>query len=179
MLTICPLFHFSSCKSRPVSRTLPRMGIRTLFALLCVSILPLVTSPLVSSAQTSPHAFSLEQVMSSPFPTNLVAAGPTNDHAGRIAWVFSARGERNVWIADAPNFEARQVTHYVGDDGMPIAALKLTPDGRTIVYARGSEANSAGEIADPTSNVEKRAQQVGGAEVDKGEPRLLGDMGCD
>ena len=84
-----------------------------------------------------------------------------------------------MWIADAPNFAARQVTHYVGDDGMPIAALKLTPDGRTVVYARGSEANSAGEIADPTSNVEKRAQQVWAADVDRGEPRLLGDLGCD
>src|ERR1700675_2985507 len=115
------------------------MGIRTLSARLCAGIL-FVTSPFVSSAQTPPPAFSLEQVMSSPFPTNLVAAGNTGDHAGRIAWVFSAKGERNVWIADAPNFEARQVTHYVGDDGMPIAALKLTPDGRTVVYARGGEA---------------------------------------
>ena len=123
----------------------------------------------------APHPFSLEQVMGSPFPTNLVAA----DRAGRIAWVFAAKGERNVWIADAPNFEARQVTHYRGDDGMPIAALKLTPDGRTVVYARGSEANSAGEVADPTSGVEKRVQQVWAADVDKGEPRLLGDMGCD
>ncbi len=118
--------------------------------------------------------------MSSPFPTNLVAA----EHAGRIAWVFATRGERNVWIADAPNFEARQITHYVGDDGMPIAALKLTPDGRTVVYARGSEANSAGEIADPTSNVEKRVQQVWAADVDNSEPRLaeprlLGDLGCE
>ena len=86
--------------------------------------------------------------------------------------MFSAKGERNVWVADAPNFEARQVTHYAGDDGMPIAALKLTPDGQTVVYARGSEANSAGEIADPTSNVEKRVQQVWAADVDKGEPRL-------
>jgi dipeptidyl aminopeptidase/acylaminoacyl peptidase len=150
------------------------MGIRTLSALSCVVLL-LCSSSLLCSAQTTPHAFSLEQVMSSPFPTNLVAA----DHAGRIAWVFSTRGERNVWIADAPNFEARQVTHYVGDDGMPIAALKLTPDGRAVVYARGSEANSAGEIADPTSNVEKRVQQVWAVDVDKGEPRLLGDMGCE
>ncbi|HEX7423907.1 MAG TPA: prolyl oligopeptidase family serine peptidase [Terriglobales bacterium] len=139
----------------------------------------LCSSPFLCPAQTAPHAFSLEQVLSSPFPTNLVATEHANDRAGRIAWVFSARGERNVWIADAPNFEARQVTHYVGDDGMPIAASKLTPDGRTVVYARGSEANAAGEIADPTSNVEKRVQQVWAADVDKGEPRLLGDMGCD
>jgi dipeptidyl aminopeptidase/acylaminoacyl peptidase len=159
------------------------MGIRNLSALLCGGMLLLwssvITCSAPSSAQTPPHPFSLEQVLSSPFPTNLVAAGPTNDHAGRIAWVFSAKGEHNVWIADAPNFEARQVTHYVGDDGMPIAALQLTPDGRTAVYARGTEANSAGEIADPTSNVEKRVQQVWAVDVDKGEPRLLGDMGCD
>ncbi len=155
------------------------MGIRALSAFSCVCVLLLCSSPpfcfAQSSAQTAPHAFSLEQVLSSPFPTNLVAA----EHAGRIAWVFAAKGERNVWIADAPNFEARQVTHYVGDDGMPIAALKLTPDGRTVVYARGSEANGAGEVADPTTNVEKRVQQVWAADVDKGEPRLLGDMGCD
>jgi dipeptidyl aminopeptidase/acylaminoacyl peptidase len=128
-----------------------------------------------SWAQNPAHPFSLEQVMSSPFPANLVGS----DHAGRIAWVFSAKGERNVWIADAPNFDARQVTHYAGDDGMPIASLKLTPDGRTVVYARGSEANSAGEIADPSSNVEKPLQQVWAVDVDKGQPRLLGDMGCD
>jgi dipeptidyl aminopeptidase/acylaminoacyl peptidase len=101
------------------------------------------------------------------------------EKAARIGWIFSTKGERNVWVADAPNFEARQVTHYSGDDGMPLAALALSPDGRTAVYARGSEANGAGEIADPTSNVEKRLQQVWAVDVDKGEPRLLGEMGCD
>ena len=131
------------------------------------------SSWLLGSAQTA--TFSLEQVMSSPFPTNLVVA----EHAGRIAWVFATKGARNVWVADAPNFEARPVTHYAGDDGMPIAALQLTPDGGTAVYARGSESNSAGEVADPTSSVEKRTQQIWAADVDKGEPRLLGEMGCE
>jgi dipeptidyl aminopeptidase/acylaminoacyl peptidase len=138
-------------------------------------VLSLSLLPGLAFAQGAPGGFSLEQVLSSPFPTNLVRA----EKADRIAWVFSAKGARNVWIADAPNFEARQVTRYTGDDGMPIAGLKLTPDGRTVVYARGSEANSAGEIADPTSAVEKRLQQVWAADVDKGEPRLLGEMGCD
>src|SRR6266516_5317176 len=126
-------------------------------------------------AQSSSSGFSIEQVLSSPFPTNLVAA----QHADRIAWIFSTKGEHNVWVADAPNFEARQVTHYTGDDGMPLAGLKLSPDGRTAVYVRGTEANGAGEIADPTSGVEKRTQQVWAVDIDKGEPRLLGDMGCD
>ncbi len=151
------------------------MRTRTLSTLSCSLVLLLCASPFAGFAQAAPHSFTLEQVQSSPFPTNLVAA----ENGGRIAWVFTARGERNVWVADAPNFEARQVTHYTGDDGMPIAALKLTPDGRSVVYARGSEANDAGEIADPTSGVEKRVQQVWAMDVDKGgEPRLLGDMGC-
>jgi dipeptidyl aminopeptidase/acylaminoacyl peptidase len=157
------------------------MGIRRLSSALRIVILFLVCSYLCEAQ--APHAFSssftLEQVLSSPFPTNLVASEPTNGNPARIAWVFATKGERNVWVADAPNFEARQVTHYVGDDGMPIAALRLTPDGRTVVYARGSEANGAGEVADPTSGVEKRAQQVWAADVDSGKPRLLGDMGCD
>src|ERR1700686_4549156 len=155
------------------------MGIRNLSTSLSLTILSLCSFSPLASAQAAPRAFSLEQVLSSPFPTDLVRAGK----ADRIAWVFSAKGERNVWVADAPNFEARQVTHYTGDDGMPMAALKLTPAGHTAVYARGTEANGAGEIADPTSNVEKRLQQVWAVDIatdnDKGEPRLLGEMGCD
>ncbi|MGZ4872318.1 MAG: S9 family peptidase, partial [Candidatus Angelobacter sp.] len=80
-------------------------------------------------------SFTLEQVMSSPFPTALTSAARAN----RIAWVFDSRGERNVWVADAPDFAARQVTHYQGDDGQDIFAVKLTPDGKTVVFARGSE----------------------------------------
>jgi dipeptidyl aminopeptidase/acylaminoacyl peptidase len=134
----------------------------------------LLTLSALCAAQGASGSFSLQQILSSPFPTNLVAA----EQAGRIAWVFCAKGERNVWVADAPNFEARQITHYTGDDGTPIAALELTPDGRTAVYARGSEANSTGEIANPSSNVEKPLQQVWAVEVNEGEPRLLGEMGC-
>lgn len=135
----------------------------------------LTVLPVSLCAQTIAQAdFTLQQVMSSPFPTNLVAA----EKAGRIAWVFSSKGTHNVWVADAPQFAARQVTHYSEDDGMPFAALKLTPDGRTAVYARGSETNAAGEVADPTSGVEKRTQQVWAVDVDQGEPRDLGDMGC-
>ncbi|MGA9904358.1 MAG: prolyl oligopeptidase family serine peptidase [Terriglobales bacterium] len=157
------------------------VSLRVIASLLILLLTLLFTNaPVLAAAQASATAFSLEQVLSSPFPSGLVSA----EHAGRIAWVFAYKGERNVWIADAPESEARQVTHYVGDNGMPIAALKLTPDGKTVVYARGSEVNGAGETADPTSNVDKRTQQVWAADVDKGkhsfsEPRLLGDMGCD
>jgi len=124
----------------------------------------------------SVHAqnFTLEQVLSSPFPSNLVGAS----HSPRIAWVFDAKGARNAWIADGPSFAARQVTHYAADDGEPIASLRLTPDGRSVVYARGTETNEAGRVADPTSGVSTRKQQVWAMDVDGEGPRLLGEMGC-
>jgi hypothetical protein len=64
-------------------------------------------------------SFTLDQVIGSPFPTNLVAAS----HSPRVAWVFNAKGVRNLWVADAPDFAARQITHYDSDDGLPIASL--------------------------------------------------------
>ena len=120
------------------------------------------------------QGFTVEQIMSSPFPEDLTAAA----RAPRIGWIFDAKGVRNVWVADAPGFAARQVTHYSDDDGMDLNSLRLTPDGRTVVYSRGSELNSAGEVADPTSNVARPNQQVWAADVDQGEPRLLGDLNC-
>ena len=81
------------------------------------------------------ESFTIEQVLSAPFPYGLTSAA----HAPRVAWVFDNKGERNIWVADAPDFVPRQVTHYKGDDGQAIASVRLTPDGKTIVYARGSE----------------------------------------
>lgn len=122
--------------------------------------------------------FALEQVMSSPFPSELVAAA----HRNRVAWVFDARGIRNVWVADGPEFArtARPVTHYTADNGQPIASLRLTPDGKTVVYAVGSEVNDAQESANPQSSTRGMKQQVFALDVEakSGSPRLLGEMGC-
>ncbi len=126
----------------------------------------------VSTQQRS--GFTLAQVLGSPFPSSLVAAS----RVPRVAWIFNTRGVRNVWVADAPSFKARQVTHYTADDGMPMAALALTPDGATAVYVQGTEASGAGQVANPLHHVVEPKQQVFAAEVDKGEPRLLGDMNC-
>lgn len=112
--------------------------------------------------------------MSSPFPTALTSAAKAN----RIAWVFDSRGERNIWVADAPDFAGRQVTHYQGDDGQDIFSVKLTPDGKTVVFARGSEVSSEGHVANPATETKEPKQQVWAADVESGKPRLLGDMGC-
>jgi dipeptidyl aminopeptidase/acylaminoacyl peptidase len=118
--------------------------------------------------------FSVEQILSAPFPSQLTVA----KQAPRVAWVFDNKGERNVWVADSPQFMPRQVTHYKGDDGQQIASLRLTPDGKAVVYARGSETNKEGTSANPASLVKMPKQQACAVNVSGGEPRLLGDVGC-
>ncbi|MGA8438883.1 MAG: prolyl oligopeptidase family serine peptidase [Candidatus Sulfotelmatobacter sp.] len=133
-----------------------------------------------TTAAWAQSPFTLEQVLSSPFPSQLVAA----TQGGRVAWVFYVKGVRNVWVAEGPDFAqtARQLTHHTADDGQPIASLRLTPDGKTAVYALGTELNDAQESANPESWTKGAKQQVFALDVDSkdkdGAPRLLGDMGC-
>jgi dipeptidyl aminopeptidase/acylaminoacyl peptidase len=126
----------------------------------------------VASAQ---QKFTLEQVMGAPFASELA----TSDHGARIAWEFEFKGVRNLFVADAPDFKPHQVTSYTADDGMMLASVRLTPDGKTVLYARGSETNQQGEVADPTSNVEQPHQQVFAVDANGGgQPKLLGTMEC-
>src|SRR6476660_8934007 len=113
--------------------------------------------------------------MSSPFPTQLTAAR----RAEVVGWGFNSKGSDNIWIARGPDYVGRQITQYSGDDGQRIASLQLTPDGRMVLYARGSELNGGGRSANPLSLPEQPKQQVGAAAVENGEARLLGDMGCE
>ncbi len=136
-----------------------------------VIILGTISLPVVCLGES----FTLEQVLSAPFPYGLTSAS----HSPRVAWVFDNKGERNIWVAEASDFVPRQVTHYKGDDGQPIASVRLTLDGKTVVYARGSEVNKESTSANPQSLAKMPKQQAWAVNVNGGEPRLLGDIGCD
>jgi dipeptidyl aminopeptidase/acylaminoacyl peptidase len=88
--------------------------------------------------------FTLEQVMSAPFPYELTA---TPD-GKRVAWVVNERGSRNVYIASAPDFKGTKLTSYQGDDGVDIGQLQWVPDGRGVVYVRGGDLEFLGR-SDP------------------------------
>ena len=120
------------------------------------------------------EAFTIEQVLSAPFPSGLTSAA----HTPRVAWIFDNKGERNIWVADPPDFVPRQVTHYKGDEGQQIASVRLSPDGKTIVYARGTELNKEETSANPLNLPKMPKQQAWAVDVGGGEPHLLGDMGC-
>src|SRR5882724_4915381 len=102
------------------------------------------------------ESFTIEQVLSAPFPYGLTSAS----HAPRVAWVFDNKGERNIWVADAPGLVPRQVTRHTGDEGQQIASVRLSPNGKTIVYARGTELNKQETSANPLSLTNMPKQQA-------------------
>src|ERR1051326_1804297 len=82
----------------------------------------------VADAQAG-GGFTLEQVLSSPFPSEMVAAR----RGSRVAWVFDAEGRRNVWAAEGPQFQARQLTRYDKHDGQMVGELAFSGDGNWVV----------------------------------------------
>jgi dipeptidyl aminopeptidase/acylaminoacyl peptidase len=114
---------------------------------------------------------TLEQLLSAPFAADLVAAKKAN----RIAWTLDDNGKRNIWVAEAPKFEARRLTSYLQDDGQELSQVSFSEDGETVVYTRGGEKNSAGQSPNPTSNPAGATQAVWAIEFSGGEPRKIDD----
>jgi dipeptidyl aminopeptidase/acylaminoacyl peptidase len=137
--------------------------------LLLTSFALLLLSQAAASAQQG--GFTLEQVLSSPFPSELTAAR----HGSRVAWVFDAEGRRNVWAAEGPQFQARQLTHYDEDDGQELTRLSFSADGEWVVFVRGGDKNRAGESPNPTSDAAGARQQVMAVNWATGQTRVLGD----
>jgi dipeptidyl aminopeptidase/acylaminoacyl peptidase len=126
---------------------------------------------LASGAVAQQAPFTLEQILSSPFPNQLVAA-PAD---GKVAWVFNARGIRNIWVAEPPAYRGRPVTAYSEDDGQQISDLRWTPDARALVYVRGGGPNRQGEYPNPRHDPAGAEQALWVISMDGGEPRRLGE----
>jgi dipeptidyl aminopeptidase/acylaminoacyl peptidase len=137
-----------------------------------ISVQAIGTTPVYAQAQSQPaKPVTLEQLLSAPFAADLVAA----KKASRIAWTLDDNGKRNIWVAEAPKFEARRLTSYLQDDGQELSQLSFSEDGNTIVYTRGGEKNSAGQSPNPTSNPAGATQAVWAIAFSGGEPRKIDD----
>ncbi|HYV04823.1 MAG TPA: S9 family peptidase, partial [Blastocatellia bacterium] len=119
-----------------------------------LSVLALLT--IMLAARASAQSFSLEQVLSSPFPSELIAS----KNGDKIAWVFDHLGKRNIWIAEAPAFKGRQLTRNDRDDGQEITEPVFSPDGNWIAYVHGGPPNSEKEVPNPTSDPAGAKQEV-------------------
>ena len=130
--------------------------------------------PVIAGVAVARGSSTLEQVMSSPFPTDFVAS----PMGGRVAWVFDARGVRNIWVAEPSGgggYQSRQLTRYTLDDGQDVGELAWTPDGRGIAYVRGGDFENDGTYPNPASRPEGVEQDVWIVSVEGGSPRKLAE----
>ncbi|WP_372783206.1 prolyl oligopeptidase family serine peptidase [Phenylobacterium sp.] len=117
--------------------------------------------------------FTIEQALSAPFPSSLVAAGA----GGRVAWVNNKGGSRNVWVAEpgaGGTYAARAISAYAGDDGYDLGELAFSPDGRQVTYSRGGSLEGGGPVNVLSKPAGAVGQEVWIASVDGTAPRRLG-----
>jgi dipeptidyl aminopeptidase/acylaminoacyl peptidase len=139
-----------------------RFHARSLFFLLLCGLASLLTGTSTQAQQS----FTLDQVLSAPFPSGLIVAKAVP----RIAWVLDEQGKRNIYVAEAPEFKARRLTAYREEDGQELSGLQFSADANTLVYTHGEGKNKAGQSPNPTSNpsgVEQAVYQIAWA---GGEP---------
>lgn len=107
-------------------------------------------------------SFTLEQVLSPPYPWSLVSA----QKADRIAWVFYSQGARNVWTAAAPDFKPVNLTGFTRDEVFEIPDVYITEDGKTIVFIKGGRPNNEGWVTNSDSDPAGREQEVWAVQTD-------------
>jgi dipeptidyl aminopeptidase/acylaminoacyl peptidase len=120
-----------------------------------------------------PHAQSgldIDTLMAAPFPTELIASPA----GGRFAWVASASGVQNLWVAEPPGYVARAITTYRDDDGQWLSQPAWSADGLTLVYTRGEGPNRQGDSPNPAQLAEGTEQAVWAVALADGTPRRLG-----
>ncbi len=118
----------------------------------------------------APKTFTLEQVLSAPFPTSLTASPK-----GAVAWVLDEKGARNIWVATAPDYKGRRLTAYTADDGQEIAELAWTPDGASLIFVRGGDFEMGRDNPNPAGLVEGVEQDIWAMPIAGGAARKIAE----
>jgi dipeptidyl aminopeptidase/acylaminoacyl peptidase len=145
-----------------------------------LAFLALLASIVGARTLAQSSSVTIDALMATPFPTDLVAA-PTG---GAIAWVSNASGVNNILIAEPSpgtgpltgrtDHKWRAVTSYSGDDGLWITEPSFTSDAKMVVYVRGDGPNRQGESPNPAQLQDGTDQAVFAVPVAGGAPRRLG-----
>jgi dipeptidyl aminopeptidase/acylaminoacyl peptidase len=116
-------------------------------------------------------AEAIERYLSAPFASDLIAA----PSGGKVAWILDERGARNIWVAAAPDYQGRRLTAYKDDDGQDLGDIAWSTDGRYVVYVRGGDLETNGDIPNPRNLPQTPEQAVYAIPFEGGAPRKLSD----
>jgi dipeptidyl aminopeptidase/acylaminoacyl peptidase len=131
------------------------------FCATCLSIrFAAAASTHADAAPVRSAAFTIEQILSAPFPSDLVASADGN----HFAWVSNDAGRRNVWLAthraSGNGYDSRPLTAYTEDDGQDLADLAFVPRHDGVLFVRG------GDFEDPDKSAPNPAHLTAGVEQD-------------
>jgi dipeptidyl aminopeptidase/acylaminoacyl peptidase len=116
-------------------------------------------------------AEAIERYLSAPFASDLIAA----PSGGKVAWILDERGARNIWVAAAPDYKGRRLTAYKDDDGQDLGDIAWSTDGRYVVYVRGGDLETNGDIPNPRNLPQTPEQAVYAIPFEGGAPIKLSD----
>jgi len=149
-------------------------------------LLPPVITAQRSSTSNSPirttaASPSYQRFLSPASPLELVAARKVD----RIAWTAFEEGKRNAYTAAGPAFAPVRLTNFMADNGIDLSGVRVSDDGSTVIFMRGTAPNRDGWVANPNAdpNGPERAvwaaRTAGGAAfrvvVDAANPELAPD----
>ena len=103
---------------------------------------------LPGQVRTASGVPSYQQFLSPASPLEIVSARKVD----RLAWTAFEEGRRNVYTATAPAFTPVRLTNFMKDDGVDVSGVRISDDGSTVVFVRGSAPNRDGWIANPSAN---------------------------
>jgi len=119
-----------------------------------------------------PQSFTLQQVMSGTFNSELQAA----PKGSLVVWIANEQGKRNVWVADlgVAKFAPKKLTSYAVDDGQDIGDITWTPDAQRVVYVHGGDFEFPGRPEPNPSQISAGVEQtIYVVPVSGGEPRKI------
>ena len=115
-----------------------------------------ILAALLAAASLAAPKFTIEQVMSYAFPSDLTASAKD----GKIAWALDERGPRNLWVAEAPDYRGKRLTHFQADDGQEIDQIEWLPDAKSLVYVRGGDFETHRDNPNPSSSPDAVEQAI-------------------
>ena len=119
--------------------------------------------------------FTLQQALSAPFASDLVAS----PRLGRFAWIENQQGRRNLWMAQSDGsgkYVSKQLTSFEQDDGQEMYQIAWTPDAGHLIYVRGGDSEFPGKPdPNPALAPDGVSQNIWLIAATGGEPRKLGE----
>lgn len=113
----------------------------------------------------------LAEALALPVASELVGA----QDAPRFAWVESAAGVRNIWVADRGQ-AARRLTAFADDDGQSLYDLVFSPDGGRLAFVRGGDPDYPNEaVPNAASEANPPTQRLFLAPAEGGAALVVGD----